>query len=75
MRHIYIRIYAFIAILSVLFVVGVFVFHIVDDINNEIENAKITFNKFEKAIAYEVKNSLLEDETSRQRLRSVAKAL
>ena len=75
MRHLYIRIYAFITMLAIFFVVGMFVFHIIDDTNREIENAKITFHKFEKAIAYEVKRNLLEDEASKQRLRGIAKAL
>lgn len=61
--------------LAIFFVVGMFVFHIIDDTNREIENAKITFHKFEKAIAYEVKRNLLEDEASKQRLRGIAKAL
>ncbi|MGP1437981.1 MAG: hypothetical protein ACTTKH_02790 [Treponema sp.] len=52
-----------------------FIFHIIDDINKETENAKITFHNFEKAIAYEIKRNLLEDESSRQRLRGIARAL
>lgn len=75
MRHLFIRIYAFIAMLAIFFVIGMFVFHIIDDINKKIENAELTFRKFEKAVAYEVKGNLLEDETSRQRLRGIAKAL
>ena len=75
MRHLYIRIYAFISMLTIFLVVGIFIFHIIDDTNKEIDNAKIIFNKFEKAIDYEVKSNLLEDETSRQRLRGIARAL
>lgn len=75
MRHLYIRVYAFIAMLTIFFVVGIFIFHIIDDTSKEIENAKVTFHKFEKAIDYEVKSNLLEDESSRQRLRSIARFL
>ena len=75
MRHLYIRIYAFIAVLTIFFVVGMFIFHIIDDTNKEIDNANITFLKFEKAIAYEVKNNLLEEDASRQRLKRLAKIL
>lgn len=75
MRHLYIRIYAFITMLAIFFIVGMFVFHIIDDTNKEIENSEITFRKFEKAVAYEVKRNLLEDDLSKQRLKSVAKVL
>ena len=75
MRHLYIKIYALIAMLTIFFVVGMFIFHIIDDTNKEIDNASITFNKFEKAIAQEVKNNSLEDEISRQRLKKLANAL
>ena len=75
MRHLYIRIYAFIVMLAIFFIVGMFIFHIIGDTNKEIDNAGVTFHKFEKAIAYEIKNNLLEDDASKHRLKGIAKAL
>ncbi len=75
MRQTCIKLYALFVVAVMAITVGVFIFHIVGDVGQEIENAKVAFGKFENAVINEVKQTYLSDETGRNKLKKVADLL
>lgn len=55
--------------------IGVFIFHIIGDVGQEVENAKIAFGKFEGAVIKELSQSSLSSEAGRNKLKKIANLL
>ena len=75
MKHLFVKLYAYLIVAFISIVIGMFIFNIIGDMSKEVENAEVAFESLEKAILNEVKASQLEDVSARQKLRRIANTL